>query len=401
MPALYVTGALSAAAVEAAFSGRLQIHNAQGACWAELIDGELPKGYSITVDNDTSEVVVAWPAYSSGEVTLTNGDFESGAKGWNLGPGWSLTDQASAYSGQWCAQWSGSGNSQILSDWVPIVGGTTTSLSVEVQQGASSSGNVGAQCVIEFRDADKQPIEGGVVTGNMVASGSGGDWHPSTLTNVPVPSAAACARAGGSAYRKRETKPAWLDAVQWTWNVGEQGANAPTASTITIRVHDAAGRYADWTGLVQIGYLILTSWLYPINVVDDADSPLATGGSVNNLYGLLGHDDADSPLATGGSVIALSLTATVIYGNHDQPQDDADSVFATGGSVQALALTETVSYGTYSHAPEDADSPIATGGSVIALSLVVTTSYQTYAHAQDDADSPLGAGGSVINLSLT
>ena len=146
-------------------------------------------------------------------------------------------------------------------------------------------------------------------------------------------------------------------------------------------------------------YAYLTSQLYPVFVQDDEDSPLVTGGDVENLR-MLGAQ-IEEALVTGGSVTALSLTKTVDYATYDQPQDDADSPLVTGGSVTALTMTQTVSYGTYDHVPDDADSPLVTGGSVLALTMQVVAGYQTYDWTQDDADSPVVTGGSVTQLSMT
>lgn len=412
LPALYVMGTLSSAVVQAAFSGRLQIHGAQGACWAELIDGELPPGGAVYVDNTTHEVVVAWPAWADLD-GLQNPSLETGdLTGWEYstigGSGTLTVSSAHHTDGNYGAYWPG-GRGMGSEGGIECVAvnqaraalkpGQRISGSVDIGynfEGGTPKGSRGQARLHWYDDTDTKIGES---DGDLIATRShNGKWTTSHVTGVCQANAAYARLAAW--VTATGAGEAWFDHAQWD-AVQHVGTDTTSASTITIRVHDAAGRYADWTGLVQIGYLILTSWLYPINVVDDADSPLATGGSVNNLYGLRGHDDADSPLATGGSVIALGLTATVTYGNHDQPQDDADSVLATGGSVQALALTQTISYGTYSHAPDDTDSPVATGGSVIALGLVVTTGYQTYAHAQDDADAVTATGGSVVALSMT
>jgi len=86
-PALYVDGALANAKPLIAYEGRLQIHNAIGACTVSQIAGStLPPGSQIYVDQATSQVVVAWPAYNSSVTPLTNPGFEAG----NLG-GWNVT----------------------------------------------------------------------------------------------------------------------------------------------------------------------------------------------------------------------------------------------------------------------------------------------------------------------
>lgn len=178
-------------------------------------------------------------------------------------------------------------------------------------------------------------------------------------------------------------------------------------SVFTVRATDLQGMYVDVVFVLLATVYntahVYTSQLYGIFVDGgEDDAPLVTGGKVDNLrIGALQQSDADSPLVSGGSVQALALTATISYGEHDQPQDDADSPLVTGGSVQALSITVTVSYGTHNQPQDDADSPLVTGGSVQALNLQVTTGYVTYNAAQDDSDSPLVTGGSVTNLSIT
>lgn len=85
-PALYVDGALANAKPSIAYEGRLQIHNAIGACTASQIAGStLPPGSQIYVDQANAQVVVAWPAYSASVVPLVNPGFEQGnVGGWNV-----------------------------------------------------------------------------------------------------------------------------------------------------------------------------------------------------------------------------------------------------------------------------------------------------------------------------
>ncbi|UOF15325.1 hypothetical protein IEQ11_01265 [Lysobacter capsici] len=54
--------------------------------------------------------------------------------------------------------------------------------------------------------------------GNMFTSGSGGAWHPSSLSAL-VPPGAAYMKIGGVAYRTSGNDPLWMDDFRWSFSV--------------------------------------------------------------------------------------------------------------------------------------------------------------------------------------
>src|SRR3546814_3768796 len=76
---LYIDGILPDSPQDDAYEGRLQIHNAVGACSVKILSSEnLPVGASVYVDNSNSQVVVAWPAKNVVPTDLVNPGFETG-----------------------------------------------------------------------------------------------------------------------------------------------------------------------------------------------------------------------------------------------------------------------------------------------------------------------------------
>jgi hypothetical protein len=270
--ALYVSGSLPDTPPQVAYEGRLPIHNAIGACRVDLTGGTLPPGAAVTVDNDTSEVVVSWPAYAEDTITLPNGGFEDGPSGWNCGAGWAVTQSGTTYEGSWSAEYTGQGLSAITSNPYPVIPGTATSISAKLQQGRSAKYNVTLRALIMWLDADKQlavipgvqePEAGVWSTGVDVVGTSGGEWKPSSWSGA-VPEGAVYAVAVVSANRRRENKAAHADNIVWTFQALAVGVKLDGQYCITLRVRDSGGRIADWAGCVSVNGLgaQLSDWKY-------------------------------------------------------------------------------------------------------------------------------------------
>lgn len=252
--ALYVDGALSSAIVDASYDGRLQIHNAIGDCWAELINGELPPGSSITVDNVTHEVVVAWPAYSEAAVPVVNGDFEADDTSWLRDAGWTIEAKGARpddTSGTNAAAFRGSGEAFIeAATFYPMTGvQQSINYGVKIQQGGSSSGNVRAAAALRYYDAEHKLIATDM--GNVVSSGSDGEWKASGGTSLK-PGAAAWVRPAVWGLRKRQSRPLYADDFTWNLNGVAVGVHNSADYPVAIRVHDAGGRVADWAGIIAV-----------------------------------------------------------------------------------------------------------------------------------------------------
>lgn len=253
--ALYVDGELPSATMGSAYEGRLQIHNAVGNCWVELIDGTLPPGSSLVVDNATHEVVVAWPTYSASDIQVSNGDFEAGDAGWILGAGWTIEAkgaQPDVTSGTQAAAYRGNGISYLEgAAYYPLGPTTNLTANLQIQQGGSSAGNVRAAVSLRFYTADKTLITPKAI-GTIVKDGSGGEWKLSTMS-VPVPGDAVYVRPAIEGNRRRENRPLYADDFTWNLSGVEVGTDHSESIYIRVRVHDAGGRAADWSGVIIVG----------------------------------------------------------------------------------------------------------------------------------------------------
>ncbi|WP_313249010.1 hypothetical protein [Stenotrophomonas acidaminiphila] len=251
LPALYVSGTLPSGKPGAAYEGRLQIHNAVGACAAEQIDGDtLPPGHSIYVDNSTAEVVITWPAYVEQAAPIQNPGFENGIAGWSAGAGWSVTTN-NAITGSQSAVYQRNGGSSVISSQsrYPVNPGVPISAECWVRQGASSAGNAGAGLRLEFRDGAGDVI--GWADGNYVMSASKNAVYPSNVNAVP-PVAAATVNVAGVGVRHRENKDVWIDSFSWNHKIAAVGIGVEATLQITLRVRDSAGQSALWSGIVSV-----------------------------------------------------------------------------------------------------------------------------------------------------
>lgn len=251
--ALYVSGNLTNAAVDFSYEGRLQIHNAIGDCWAELTNGTLPPGASVTVDNATHEVVVRWPAYSEAAVPIANADFELDDTSWLKGYGWTIENKGARpgdTSGAKAAAFRGSGESFMEATAFYPLTGTQESITygVMIQQGGSSSGNVRAAAALRYYDVDYKLLTTDM--GNVVKSGSDGEWKASGGSST-IPGSALYVRPTLWGLRKRQNKPLYADDFTWNLSGVAVGVHNPASYPVTIRVHDAGGRIADWSGTID------------------------------------------------------------------------------------------------------------------------------------------------------
>lgn len=251
LPALYVTGSLPNGKPGLAYEGRLQIHNAIGACTVEQIDGDtLPPGHALYVDQQAGEVVIAWPEYAEVAAPITNPQFEDGMSGWAAGAGWSVTTD-NPIIGTRSAVYARNPGSSILSSQsrYPVNHGTPIKAGCRVRQGASSAGNAGAGVRLEFRDATGAVI--GSRDGNMVMQGKNNQVRSSDVTAVP-PANASTVNIACHGLRKRQNRELWADDFSWDHKVAHAGINIETTLNLTLRVRDSAGRTALWSGVINI-----------------------------------------------------------------------------------------------------------------------------------------------------
>lgn len=249
--ALYVTGRFPGAEPSAPYEGRLQIKNGVGACLVRQIDGDrLPEGHRLYVDQATQEVVLAWPAYQSGQAPIVNPGFEAGDSGWVGGPGWKIATE-NPPTGLWAAGYlNNQGESRISStSRYSVFAGQVTHAKCQVRQGASSEGNAGASVMLEYRNADGDVIES--AEGNRVMSASKNRVYDSNVTGV-APAGAATINVAGNGIRYRENKILFVDTFEWDHTVPSAGINYEQLLNLSLLVSDSRGRSYLWKGTVSV-----------------------------------------------------------------------------------------------------------------------------------------------------
>ncbi|WDM67618.1 LysM peptidoglycan-binding domain-containing protein [Xanthomonas cucurbitae] len=190
----------------------------------------------------------------------SNASFEDGNRGWTSGEGWVISQRGAggaATTGTWGAEFKGSNNgpqSITNNKRVAVSAGQTITASAMIQQGASDAGAANARVLVIWYDAAGTMLPGGDgkswSSGNLVTSGSDGNWGKSELTTT-VPPGAAFMAIGGSASKGINANSLWMDDFQWTigpipnpapinagmeqgssnwdlgegWTIGQEGAN--------------------------------------------------------------------------------------------------------------------------------------------------------------------------------
>lgn len=248
--AMFIDGMLPATEPLVAYEGRLQIHNGFGECRADLYAGTLPPGHTISVDQDTDEVVISWPAAVLGVAPIVNPGFEDGTVGWDFGAGWGVTTDNPATGARTASYGGQRGESRLSSRTrVRVTPGTPITAGCTVTQGASSANNAGAAVLLEYRNAAGEVIS--TREGNRVMSASNNARLPSTVNDL-VPSDAYTANIACLGIRWRQNLAVWVDDFHWTTQAAEQGATHDATYPITIRVRDQRGRVAFWSGVILV-----------------------------------------------------------------------------------------------------------------------------------------------------
>lgn len=157
----------------------------------------------------------AAPAPTFNEVP--NGDFEAGNTGWVYDGAFVITNSGDAFTGSWSLEFLGSAfgfhSCEMATDQAVLPGDSITAR-CQVQQGASSKGQVGGNITIIWMDAAHGFIRGDA--GNVVNDGSGGAWHASTVTAV-APANARFAKLAVHVNRVGDNDPLWVDNVEWDY----------------------------------------------------------------------------------------------------------------------------------------------------------------------------------------
>lgn len=295
---LYVAGLLPGGKPLLAYEGRLQIKNPYGPCTVVQIGGDaLPPGASISVDSDTMEVVVAWPAYSEHVTPLANPGFETGdTSGWSFTPrgggGVPVADSVYRYEGAHSLRWPGgkglgSEGGIEVEVWNNTIGPclpgqrVTSHARCMYNPAGHNFGNR-YQGLLRFLDGAGVPI-GNVVRGKLFKGrGNNGRWNDASATGIgPVGTKA----VQMGAWLTGSNAPVWLDAV--SWNVPSSvGVNVDSTFNLTLRVRDSAGRTALWNGQITVktggDYASYTSYFAPDGQADGYAGDITDFCAANN-----------------------------------------------------------------------------------------------------------------------
>lgn len=254
---LYVTGELAAYDPGNPYEARLQIHNAIGDCTVELLTANLPDGGGVAVDNATSEVVVAWPAFVSRPTTLVNPGFETGdLSSWTYstigGNATMLVSSVHSSSGQYAAHWpggSGTGGEggiefvAVADTKGPVVPGTLIRASVRGMYNPNGH-TKGSQFQARLHWYDAGDVYLGDTKGfRFYGRKYNGKWATSPVEGH-APAGAAFVRV--AMWGRARAGDVFFDNAEW--------ALPPVTGTLggevclSLRVRDSAGRTADWSG---------------------------------------------------------------------------------------------------------------------------------------------------------
>lgn len=157
------------------------------------------------------ERIVTWEDLSA---RLLNPDLELGNQGWDMDGPISVSSEK-PYNGKFSLmlgpdQW---GQFEARNQYSALVkAGDTIQARCMVHQGASDRGAAGGWVRIKWYNAQGQLIANN--DGNDVSDGSGGAWHPSTVT-AQAPAGTARARLTCVLWRTRQNKTCHADSFQW------------------------------------------------------------------------------------------------------------------------------------------------------------------------------------------
>lgn len=291
-PPLFVTGRLVGARPLLAYEGRLQIHNGVGDCVARLIDGVLPPGWSVYVDQATKQVVVAWPAYSSTVIPLANPGFESGATdGWEVtqigGTGTPTASGARPYQGRFSGLWKGAAGTGHARG-VEAIWANTVRPSVLPGQRISVSAQIALDDTSKSQNRGEVRLNWYNVAGELIGSPAG-NLIRGNNSSYRLSSLAAAAPAGAASVSAAVwTTANWdggtrFDAVQWDYP-SILGTTEDKVWPLSIEVRDQAGRSVIWTGVISDQFIYFTTRPYGISAPTEGLVSAAPGIGAGRMF---------------------------------------------------------------------------------------------------------------------
>lgn len=313
-PPLGLVGTLDNYTYGEEYTGRLDIVNPVGKCVARLVEGNLPVGYQIFVDNFNDQVVIKLPrmVLSETRTGLPNGNFEDGDGGWETKTGWAIetvpyegnaTNRAMVYRG--------GGSSKLRSDRFPIRGESLSRFSALWNQGPSNKKNVDLYTNLVVTDEAGTKVA--YFQGNKIHDESNKSWHTSSGEGRPPLRDDLYAAIELEVFRRNSrAREVFVDNVEW--NLTWQSSIPQDDYYLTVEVKDSLGRTASWTGYLSRTFSYAASPLYPVGVYDSfytanvvevavREQAYADGDTVDTLVATNSVD-----LAIRASIIDLAVT---------------------------------------------------------------------------------------------
>lgn len=352
-PPLTITGELDGYNSGEQYEGRLQVNNAIGFCSLQVLPGtQLPADASISMDYSTKEIVIRWDAPAATETTVVpGGDFEN-EHAWDWQNGWRWITGYDHLSGTHSGGFADfKGNSWLPNtSAVPVIVGTKINCKVSVQQGGSSAGNVRAGVALQWLDASQNVLSAAV--GNIITSGSHGEWHDSNLS-ATVPANCSFVRPLIFGSRKRENTLLYVD--DFTWDLSYfPGAQSDDDYPIFLKVTDSEGRVAYWNGVLSEYTINLTSEPFPV-ILPQEDSFGVYAPQLLQLSTVFNPTSKEDFLrANAPQFTSLVFVNEVEYGNFTVV--DESRIASAPPVFLNFTITVEVSYGNFT-IHEDALAP--------------------------------------------
>lgn len=395
---LAVVGELPGYTPGEAYEGRLDILGSIGRCRVDLLEGELPPGTQVFVDNFAKKVVVKWPTFSPARPTeegIVNNDFSLGSlagwrdmrgNSWQVGlydpttPGYKDNPPPGPAPGN-LAAWlrgHGRGNHDLLSDLYPTVPGLPMSASSLWYQGPSNKDNNNLWTGIQFYTPGRVPL-GEPVLGDRIHDRTNKARHRSTVT-TQAPAGAGFASVLLRAYR-RNSRNRELNVDDVTTSgfsyVSETGWVGETDFPLSLRVQDSAGKVAYWSGVISMQPQTRWAvWEYYAAAATPRQFTIPADAEVGSLalmvYTVRGS--LAPPTVTGGwtnlgsAVTGASVMSTRLYYRVLTAADIGTTRTITGGTSGTNLIHQTVCLalvppGSFSGTPVASIQGLATANS--------------------------------------
>lgn len=178
---------------------------------------------------------------------ITNPGFEDGTTDWTLGAATAL-DVGYGFAGNNSIEFTGTGGiTTTVHSPYPVIAGKSITASCQYQQGAASAGGNPGAVILRWYDSGMTPISDSA--GNIVSSGSGGAWLPSSVTAV-APAGAAFVAIGITVTRNA-SQSSWAD--QFVWNYAQ--AVAPLGlvfRAVQLEIGTSDSTEPDWPTTVGV-----------------------------------------------------------------------------------------------------------------------------------------------------